>query len=223
PGHLEGVADALKLEINKDPKGKSLIRYFSVPCKPTKANGQRTRNFPEHDPEKWEEYKSYNRTDVEVEREVRKVLSAYPVPQHEWEMWFLDQEINDRGVMLDMDLVHMAIACDEQYKARLLAEARELTGLENPNSVAQIRAWLADRGLETPDGLGKEFMPGLIKNAPDEESKRLLKIRRELSKTSVDKFNAMARSVCADGRARGLLQFCGANRTWRWAGRLIQV
>lgn len=223
PGHLEGVAVALNFEINKDPKGKSLIRYFSIPCKPTKTNEGRIRNLPEHDPEKWEDYKAYNRIDVEVERAVRKALAPYPVPQHEWEMWFLDQQINDHGVMLDMDLVRQAIACDEQYKARLMVKAKELTGLENPNSVAQIKSWLADRGLETPDGLGKEFMPDLIANAPDDECKMLLTIRRELSKTSVDKYNAMERAVCADGRARGLLQFCGANRTWRWAGRLIQV
>jgi len=223
PGYLEGVAEVLKLSAQKDAKGKNLIKFFSIPCKPTKANGERTRNYPHHDPDKWEEYKAYNKQDVVVEREVRRKLERFPVPEHEWRLWALDQEINDRGTRLDPELVRQAIACDEQYEARLVEEARELTGLDNPNSLSQIKEWLAERGLETPDGLSKEYMPVLLDAAPDDETRRMLELRQEMSKTSVDKYNAMQRSICADDRARGLLQFCGANRTWRWAGRLIQV
>lgn len=216
PGYLEGVAEVLKLPVKKDTKGKALMKYFSEPCKPTKVNGQRTRNYPHHDPEKWQQYIDYNRQDVVVEREARRKLERFPVPAHEWKLWALDQRINDRGVRLDPELVHQAIACDEQYEARLVEEARELTELENPNSLPQIKEWLADRGLETPDGLGKEFMPALLDAAPDEETRRMLELRQEMSKTSVDKYNAMQRSICSDDRARGLLQFCGANRTGRW-------
>ncbi|MGN7470366.1 DNA polymerase [Brevibacillus sp. SAFN-007a] len=223
PGYLEGVAEVLKLPVKKDGRGKALIKYFSEPCKPTKANGGRTRNYPHHDPEKWQQYIEYNRQDVVVEREVRRKLARFPVPAHEWKLWALDQRINDRGVRLDPELVRQAIACDEQYEARLIEEAKELTGLDNPNSLTQLKEWLADRGLETPDGLSKEFMPALLDAAPDDETRRVLELRQEMSKTSVDKYNAMQRSICADDRARGLLQFCGANRTWRWAGRLIQV
>lgn len=223
PGYLEGVAEVLKLKAQKDTRGKNLIKYFSVPCKPTKANGGRTRNYPHHDPEKWEQYKAYNRQDVIVEREVRRKLERFPLPDHEWRLWALDQRINDRGVRLDPVLFRQAIACDKQYEARLIAEAKEITGLDNPNSLTQLKGWLADRGLETPDGLSKAQMPVLLDAAPDDETRRMLELRQEMSKTSVDKYNAMARSMCADERARGLLQFCGANRTWRWAGRLIQV
>ncbi|MFD1954272.1 DNA polymerase [Paenibacillus thailandensis] len=223
PGYLEGVAEVLKLDAQKDAKGKALIKYFSVPCKPTKVNGGRTRNYPHHDPEKWQQYIEYNRQDVVVEREVRRQLERFPIPDHEWRLWALDQQINDRGVRLDPELFQAAIACDEQYEERLVEEAREITGLSNPNSLTQLKAWLGERGLETPDGLSKEFMPALLDAAPDEETRRVLELRQEMSKTSVDKYNAMARAVCADSRAHGLLQFCGAGRTWRWAGRLIQV
>jgi DNA polymerase len=223
PGYLEGIAEVLKLEAQKDSRGKNLIKYFSVPCKPTQVNGMRTRNYPHHDPEKWQEYIEYNRQDVVVEREVRRQLERFPVPDHEWQLWALDQRINDTGVRLDPLLFKQAIACDEQYGLRLVQEAMELTGLDNPNSVAQLKEWLADRGLDASDGLSKEFMPQLLDEAPDEETRRVLELRQEMSKTSVDKFNAMERSICSDERARGLLQFCGANRTWRWAGRLIQV
>ncbi|KEQ22329.1 XRE family transcriptional regulator [Paenibacillus tyrfis] len=223
PGYLEGVAEVLKLEAQKDAKGKALIKYFSVPCKTTKTNGGRTRNYPHHAPDKWEDYKAYNRQDVVVEREIRKKLERFPVPTNEWRLWALDQRINDRGVRLDPVLVRQAITCDEQYEARLLQEARDITGLDNPNSLQQLKSWLADRGLETPDGLAKEHMPVLLDAAPDDETRRVLELRQEMAKTSVDKYNAMTRTICADDRARGLLQFCGANRTWRWAGRLIQV
>jgi len=223
PGHLDGVANVLKLDVQKDAKGKALMKYFSSPCKPTEANGKRTRNHPHHAPEKWEEYKAYNKQDIVVEREVRKKLSRFPVPVHEWRLWALDQRISDRGVQLDPVLFQQAIACDNQYENRLVQTAQELTGLENPNSLPQLKGWLAERGLDTPDGLGKEFMPVLLDSAPNDETRRVLELRQEMAKTSVDKYNAMARGMCSDERARGLLQFCGANRTWRWAGRLIQV
>lgn len=223
PGSLDGAAEVLQLSAQKDAKGKALIKYFSVPCKPTKVNGGRTRNFPHHDPVKWRQYIEYNRQDVVVEREVRRKLERFPVPEHEWRLWALDQRINDRGVRLDPELARQAIACDEQYEKRLVMEAQAITGLDNPNSLQQLKGWLAERGLETPDGLSKEFMPVLLDAAPDDETRRVLEIRQEMGKTSVDKFNAMQRSICSDDRARGLLQFCGANRTWRWAGRLIQV
>jgi len=223
PGHLAAVAEVLKLDALKDAKGKALIKYFSIPCKPTKTNGMRDRNYPHHDPEKWEEYKAYNLQDVVVEREVRRKLERFPIPVHEWALWSLDQRINDMGVRLDPVLFKNAIACSEQYETRLVQEAQELTGLDNPNSLAQIKDWLAERGLDTPDGLSKDYMPGLLEAAPDDETRRMLELRQEMSKTSVDKYNAMDRSMCDDERARGLLQFCGANRTWRWAGRLIQV
>lgn len=223
PGYLEGAAEVLKLEAQKDGKGKALIKYFSVPCKPSKVNGQRERNYPHHASDKWQQYVEYNRQDVVVERQVRRKLERFPVPAHEWRLWALDQQINDRGVRLDPELVKQAISCDEQYETRLVQEARELTGLDNPNSLPQLKGWLAERGLDTPDGLAKEFMPVLLDAAPDDETRRMLELRQEMSKTSVDKYNAMDRSICSDDRARGLLQFCGANRTWRWAGRLIQV
>jgi len=223
PGHLAAVAEVLKLDAQKDTKGKNLIKYFSVPCKPSKANGERTRNYPHHDPAKWDEYREYNRQDVVVEREVRRKLERFPIPEHEWKLWALDQRINDQGVRLDPVLFKNAIACSEQYETRLVQEAQELTGLDNPNSLTQIKEWLAERGLDTPDGLSKDYMPGLLDAAPDDETRRMLELRQEMSKTSVDKYNAMDRGMCVDERARGLLQFCGANRTWRWAGRLIQV
>lgn len=223
PGNLAGVAEVLKLDALKDAKGKALIKYFSIPCKPTKTNGERTRNYPHHDPEKWEEYKSYNCQDVVVEREVRHMLERFPIPQHEWILWALDQRINDRGVRLDPVLFHQAIDCDDQYEKRLVREAQELTGLDNPNSLAQLKEWLSEHGLDTPDGLSKDYMPSLLDAAPNDETRRMLELRQEMSKTSVDKYNAMNRSMCDDERARGLLQFCGANRTWRWAGRLIQI
>ncbi|MGG1601253.1 DNA polymerase, partial [Paenibacillus naphthalenovorans] len=211
------------LDAKKDARGKALIKYFSVPCKPTKVNGGRTRNLPHHDVQKWQQFVEYCRQDVVVEREIAKKLERFPVPDHEWRLWALDQQINDRGVRLDPELVRQALACDKQYEARLIAEAQELTGLENPNSLSQIKVWLADRGLDTPDGLSKEHMPALLDAAPDDETRRVLEIRQEMGKTSIDKYNAMARTICSDERAHGLLQFCGAGRTWRWAGRLIQV
>lgn len=221
PGSLDGVAKALKLDVKKDAKGKNLIKYFSVPCKPTKVNEGRTRNYPHHDPEKWEQYKSYNLQDVVVEREVRRKLERFSVPEKEWRLWALDQNINDRGMLVDTHLIQHAIECADQYSQRLLEEAKELTGLENPNSIAQVKAWLKEHGLAV-DSINKDNMSALLEQAPNKETYRMLELRQEMGKTSVDKYNAMKRSVCGDNRIRGVLQFCGANRTWRWAGRIFQ-
>ena len=224
PGNLDGVAKVLELSAQKDTAGKNLIKYFSVPCKPTKVNGGRTRNLPHHAPDKWRQYIEYNRQDVEVERTIRKAIEKYPVPENEWDLWALDQKINDTGVRLDPILVQQALKCDAEYAARLEAEARELTGLENPNSTTQLTGWLKEQGLTVADGLGKDFIPQLLDQAQgDETVTRMLELRKEMSKTSTKKYEAMERAMCSDDRARGLLQFCGANRTWRWAGRLIQV
>ena len=222
PGNLAGVAEVLGLQEQKDTAGKNLIKYFSVPCKPSKANGERTRNHSFHDPQKWADFIAYNRQDVIVEREIRRKLSRFPVPQHEWELWALDQRINDTGIRMDRVLVNQAILCDAQYEERLVEEAKELTGLENPNSLAQLKEWFADQGLEAPNGMSKEYMPALMEAAPDEETRRVLSLRQEMSKASVAKYKAMHRSVCQDDRLRGVFQFLGANRTWRWAGRIFQ-
>ena len=222
PGTLEKAAEALNLEARKDTRGKNLIKYFSVPCTPTKANGGRTRNYPHHAPDKWEQFKEYNKQDVVVEHEIRRKLQRFPLSDHEWELWVLDQKINDRGVRLDPELFKAAIECDQLYTDRLMKEARELTGLENPNSDIQLKEWLNENGLQA-ESLAKEHMPDLIDQAPDDDVRRVLEIRQELGKTSVDKYKKMDEVICQDGRARGLLQFYGANRTGRWAGRLIQV
>jgi DNA polymerase len=223
PNYLEGVGKVLGLEAQKDNAGKNLIKYFSIPCKATKANGGRVRNYPHHAPEKWEQYKSYCGQDVVVEREISRVLDKHPVPETEWRLWALDQQINDRGVQLDPQLVVNAIACDEQYKEKLMTEAVELTGLPNPNSGPQIKAWLLEvEGIEV-ESLTKDTVPLLLDQVEGETTKRVLELRQELNKTSVKKYFAMQRGICSDGRVRGLLQFYGAGRTGRWAGRLVQV
>ena len=222
PGSLEKTAEVLNLEAQKDTRGKMLIRYFSLPCKPTKSNGGRTRNLPGHDPEKWQQFIEYNRQDVIVEREIRRKLQRFPLPEKEWELWALDQRINDRGVSLDPDLFQAAIECDRLYTDRLIARAKELTGIENPNSDEQLKSWLKENGLKVKS-LAKDHMEELIENAPNETIREVLRIRQELGKTSVDKYRKMDEVICPDRRARGLLQFYGANRTGRWAGRLIQV
>lgn len=222
PGALEKAAVALGLEEQKDSRGKSLIKYFSSPCKPTKVNGGRLRNHPHHDPEKWRQYIEYNRQDVVVEREVRRRLERFPVPEREWRIWALDQVINDRGVRIDAQLVSRAIECSEQYTEQLLQEAKELTGLENPNSLVQLKTWFASQGMQI-ESMNKDYMPDLLKAAPNESTKRMLKIRQEMGKTSVGKYNAMEFGMCVDERVRGILQYCGASRTWRWAGRRVQM
>jgi len=221
PGALDKVAKALDLEAQKDSKGKSLIRYFSVPCAPTKVNGGRTRNLPEHATEKWKQYKEYCKQDVEVERYIRKILEKYPMPSTECHNWYIDQDINNRGVVVDLKLVDKAIECDEENKKRLLNEAVSITGIENFNSVAQVKEWLETQGL-IADSLDKENVKKYI-NEETGNIKRVLELRQELSKTSIKKYEAIKRAVCDDGRVRGLFQFYGANRTGRWAGRLVQV
>ena len=221
PRSLESVGAVLGLEKQKLTEGKDLIRYFCVPCKPTKANGGRTRNRPEHDPEKWERFKAYNLRDVETEMQIQKRLSKFPVPDAIWEEYHLDQEINDRGIGVDMELVRQAIAIDARSRERLTAAMQELTELENPNSVQQMKQWLADHGLET-DTLGKKAVAELIKTAP-EPLREVLSLRQQLAKSSVKKYTAMENAVCTDSRAHGMFQFYGANRTGRFSGRLIQL
>lgn len=222
PGSLGAVGAALGLDKQKMSEGKELIRYFCVPRKPTKANGCYTRNMPEDAPEKWEAFMHYCVRDVDVEVEIKERLERYPVQDEEQRAWELDQRINDRGVCLDMELVEKALELDQLSTTKLMAEAKMLTGLDNPNSGPQLKTWLEHRGLEVPS-LDKKTVPELIKQAPDEKTHRVLKIRRELAKTSVKKYEAMQRCVCTDGRMHNLLQFYGASRTGRWAGRLVQV
>lgn len=221
PLSLENTGAVLGLEKQKLAEGKDLIRYFCVPCKPTKANGGRTRNRPEHDPGKWERFKAYNLRDVETEMQIQKRLSNFPVPDAIWEEYHLDQEINDRGIGVDMELVRQAISMDARSRERLTAAMRELTELENPNSVQQMKQWLADHGLET-DTLGKKAVAELIKTAP-EPLREVLSLRQQLAKSSVKKYTAMENAVCADSRAHGMFVFYGANRTGRFSGRLIQL
>ena len=221
PRSLESVGAVLGLEKQKLMEGKDLIRYFCVPCRPTKANGGRMRNRPEHDPEKWERFKAYNLRDVETEMQIQERLSRFPVPDAIWEEYHLDQEINDRGIGVDMELVRQAIAIDSRSRERLTTAMRELTELENPNSVQQMKQWLADHGLET-DTLGKKAVAELIKTAP-EPLREVLSLRQQLAKSSVKKYTAMENAVCADSRAHGMFVFYGANRTGRFSGRLIQL
>ena len=221
PLSLEGIGKVLKLENQKMSEGKALIRYFCVPCKPTKANGGRTRNLPEHDPVKGSTFISYNKRDVETEMAIQQKLSKFPVPDFLWEEYHLDQEVNDRGIQLDMALVEQAIAIDERSREELSAKMRQLTALENPNSVQQMKEWLTQHGLEV-DSLDKKAVKELLKTAPPELAE-VLELRRKLAKSSVKKYQAMQNAVCADGRARGMFQFYGANRSGRWAGRLIQL
>ncbi len=221
PRSLESVGAVLGLEKQKLTEGKDLIRYFCVPCRPTKANGGRTRNLAEHDPEKWERFKAYNLRDVETEMQIQERLSRFPVPDFIWEEYQLDQEINDRGIGVDMELVRQAIAMDARSREWLTASMQELTELENPNSVQQMKQWLADHGLET-DTLGKTAVAELVKTAP-EPLREVLSLRQQLAKNSVKKYTAMENAVCADSRAHGMFVFYGANRTGRFSGRLIQL
>lgn len=221
PLSLAGAGTVLGLEEQKLKEGKDLIRYFCVPCKPTKVNGGRTRNLPEHDMEKWNTFIFYNKRDVEVEMSIQDRLKKFPVPDFVWDEYHLDQEINDRGIALDMAVVENAIAFDAKSKAELAEKMQQLTDLDNPNSVVQMKQWLSDNGLKM-DSLGKKEVAQAVKTAPKELAEVLL-LRQQLSKSSVKKYQAMQNAVCEDGRARGMFQFYGANRSGRWAGRMIQL
>ena len=226
PLSLKEAAKALKTGEQKDKAGENLIRYFSVPCKPTKSNDGRTRNLPEHNPEGWQQFKDYCMQDVRTERDIRKRLEVFPLMEHEWDYYHMDQRINDRGVLIDKKLVEQAIACDLMLSDAMTKKAYELTGLENPNSVSQLKTWLQERGIEI-DSLGKKEVAALItdldKHSCDQEALDMLKLRLQMAKSSVKKYQAADRCTCADGRARGLFQFSGANRTQRWSGRNIQL
>ena len=221
PRSLEDVGAVLGLDERKMKEGKELIRYFCVPCKPTKANGGRRRNLPCHAPEKWELFKAYCMRDVDVEKAIRGKLCKFPIPEGEMELYRLDQRINDRGVLVDMGLVRQAVKCERLHKEVVTRRAYELTGLENPNSVAQLKGWLGENGVEA-ESLSRKAVADMIGES-DGEVEELLRLRLLMAKTSVKKYEAMERSVCSDGRVHGLLQFYGANRTGRWAGRLVQV
>jgi DNA polymerase len=221
PLSLEGVGAVLNLDNQKMKEGRDLIRYFCVPCKETKTNGGRTRNFPQHAPDKWNLFKSYNKRDVEVEMAIQERLQKYPVPDQVWEEYHQDQEINDRGIAIDLELARQAVAMDAKSRESLMAALKEKTGLENPNSVLQMLGWLEARGLKS-DSLGKKQVKELLKTA-QEPLHSVLLLRQKLAKSSVKKYQAMEMTACQDGRARGMFQFYGANRTGRFAGRHIQL
>lgn len=221
PLSLEGVGIVLGLDKQKMSEGKDLIRYFCTPCKPTKSNGGRTRNMPEDAPEKWELFKTYCIRDVDVEKQIRMKLCKYPIPVKEQQLYCLDQRINDRGIMVDRNLVNHAIACDLLYKETATKGAYELSELENPNSVSQLKGWLTEKGIEV-DSLAKATVEELV-DKTEGDVQEMLKLRLAMSKTSVKKYEAIDRSVCRENRVHGLLQFFGANRTGRWAGRLVQI
>ena len=221
PLSLKGIGAVLKLDEQKMTEGADLIRYFCVPCKPTKSNGGRTRNLPEHAPDKWATFVAYNKRDVEVELSIKEKLKNFPVPDFVWDEYHLDQEINDRGIGIDMQLVENAIAFNERSKTSISSQMKDLTNLENPNSVAQMKAWLSDNGMKT-DTLGKKAVAELMKDAP-EDLAQVLALRQQLAKSSVKKYVAMETAACDDHRARGMFQFYGANRTGRWAGRIVQL
>lgn len=221
PLSLEGVGAVLGLEKQKLTEGKELIKYFCQPCLPTKANSQRTRNRPFHAPDKWELFKRYNARDVEAEMGIQQKLSKFPVPPQVWEEYDIDQEINDRGVRIDMELVEQAIQMDARSRQELTDAMKRMTALENPNSVQQMKQWLSDNGMET-DSLGKKVVAELLKTAPPELAE-VLTLRQQLAKSSVRKYQAMEKTVCSDNRARGMFMFYGANRTGRFSGRNIQL
>lgn len=220
PLSLEGVGAVLDLDKQKLTEGRDLIRYFSIPCSPARADG-RTRNRPEHAPDKWERYKAYNIRDVETEMRIQKCLSCFPVPDSVWYEYHLDQEINDRGIRVDMQLVRQAIALDEISRERLTAAMKEVTALENPNSVAQMKEWLSGKGLDM-ESLGKKEVASMIGRTEGDVS-RALSLRQQLARSSVKKYQAMLNAACADGRCRGMFQFYGASRTGRFAGRIVQL
>lgn len=221
PLSLAGAGAVLGLEKQKLETGRDLIRYFCRPCAPTQSNGQRTRNLPAHAPDRWEEFIVYNRRDVETEMEIQRRLTNYPVPEEVWDQYCIDQEINDRGILIDMTLVENAIRMDEQSHEELTEKMKELTQLDNPSSVAQMKRWLMENGLEI-ESLGKKQVAALLKDAPS-PLRKVLSLRQQLARSSVKKYLAMQSAACADGRARGMFQFYGANRTGRFSGRLIQL
>lgn len=221
PLSLKGIGAVLKLDEQKMEEGSDLIKYFCKPCRPTKKNGGRTRNLPMHDPDKWALFKKYNKRDVEVELAIKEKLAKFPVPDFVWDEYHLDQEINDRGILLDMHFVEQAITIDAQTKVYLRSKMQEQTGLENPNSVMQMKCWLSDNGVQA-ESLDKKAVKELISDSEDRIAD-VLSYRQQLAKSSVSKYTAMQNAVCADGRARGMFQFYGANRSGRWAGRLIQL
>ena len=226
PLKLATAAQALKTAEQKDAVGERLIRYFSIPCKPTKSNGGRTRNLPEHAPDDWKLFKSYCIQDVETERDIRRRLEKFPLMPQEWDYYHMDQRINDRGILIDRELVQQAIICNMAMSEEMTKRAYALTGLENPNSVSQLKGWLEERGIEI-DSLGKKNVASLItdldKHSADGEALDMMKLRLQMAKSSVKKYQAAERYICQDGRAHGLFQFSGANRTQRWAGRGIQL
>lgn len=226
PLKLATAAQALKTAQQKDAVGERLIRYFSIPCKPTKANGGRTRNLPEHAPDDWKLFKCYCIQDVETERDIRRRLEKFPLMPQEWDFYHMDQRINDRGILIDKELVQQAIICNMAMSEEMTKRAYALTGLENPNSVSQLKGWLEERGIEI-DSLGKKNVASLItdldKHSADGEALDMMKLRLQMAKSSVKKYQAAERYICQDGRAHGLFQFSGANRTQRWAGRGIQL
>lgn len=221
PLSLEGVGTVLKLKDQKMREGADLIRYFCVPCKPTKVNWGRIRNFPHHAPDKWSTFIDYNKRDVEVELAIKERLKNFPVPDFVWDEYLQDQIINDRGIGIDVDFVKVAIKIDGESKAKIQEELKALTGLENPNSVLQMIGWLREYGVTT-DSLDKKAVKELLKTV-DETTAQVLKLRQQAAKSSVSKYQAMMNCICKDGRARGMFQFYGANRTGRWAGRLVQL
>lgn len=223
PLSLDAAAKVLKLEQGKDAAGKGLINYFCKPCKPTKSNGGRTRNLPHHDPEKWEAFKAYCLQDVAVEQAIGKKVDFFQQPKEEQQLWCLDQRINDNGILLDPAFIDQAIRINAEYNERLSVEAVKLTGLDNPNSAAQLKDWLSKEMDSEVTSLKKGDLPALLDGTDDDTVKRVLGIRAEMSKTSVKKYASMVKAICTDNRVRGLLQFYGANRTGRWAGRLVQV
>jgi DNA polymerase len=226
PGNLSDVGKVVGLapDRQKMAVGWGLIRYFCVPCKPTKKNGGRTRNLPHHDPDKWKTFVEYCQRDVEAEDTIAEKLARFPVPEVEWKLWHLDQRMMNTGVKVDRELVNAAIECDAIFKERLMAEAVRLTGLENPNSRNQLLAWLQEaEDDDTIVDLTKKSVPKILESTDSDVTRQVLALRQELSKTSVSKFHAMARAMCADDCVRGLTQFYGANRTGRWAGRIVQV
>lgn len=221
PLSLKDVGTVLGLDKQKLTAGKELVKYFCTPCTPTKANHQRTRNFPYHAPDKWQDFKYYNQRDVEVEMEISQKLRRYPVPQSEWELYWMDQRINDRGIEIDQTLVKIAITCDTTFREHYLTKSQKLTGLENPNSPIQLKNWLNEHGVQV-DSLAKAAVSDLVQNTTG-DVKEVLNLRQLLSKSSIKKYVAMQNAICPDGRVHGLLQFYGATRTGRWAGRLVQV